>query len=698
MSEIFYPYGTQYYRAPTPLPDEWELDLQTIKSAGYTHIQLRPQWRWHEAVRHRYQFDDIARLFELAEDNDLKVILKPMLETAPDWAFQELGGTRIGFNGIPLTPFAHGAYYVGGWWPCFENARVRNAALEFVKALTTRFCDQSSLWLYDAWNEPRARPVESCQCDSCQVSYREWLRRKFGTIDDLNDFYGKRWTSFESVMPPVSGDDYVEMMLWRDWAAEAVAGHVTAVIDQIREVDPVRQILFHRGTVDVVTDIIWDAGDDIRNAQAGCDWYGYSCAVEFHPRNPQDQALVALQANWMRRVDTKNWCHEFYPRTGNWERGPEIKHLKQQTLISIASGAKGFTWWQYRAERVGNETSGFGLVEVGGQSSVYSEYAEFLAGFLKEHGATIATSRTPKCPVALVYDRSSDMVSRMTIFGSYFTRLPESNKVSPYKSAFGGAHCLHWLHNVECDILLPGDDLSGYRFLHITASEMVSPQMASWLEGFVKAGGFLFVEYPFACRDENTWVSRIRPNSGLEQLLGCIEAGRVRVDGRADDRVIWPGVAEIEAVDVRCDLNPTTGTVLASWADGKPAVIQHTVGRGTVLVSGVNISRSSIRGTSPQALAAFQHILELAEVQPLLAPEYRGKLIMQRRILSEGHVVFLYNLTDEAIVLPDWVDADAKSWLGSLEHLANSRLAIPPRETWIGLLAKKAASESLRSH
>ena len=42
--------GTQYYRAPTPLPDEWEDDVRRIAELGFDFIQLRAQWRWHERV------------------------------------------------------------------------------------------------------------------------------------------------------------------------------------------------------------------------------------------------------------------------------------------------------------------------------------------------------------------------------------------------------------------------------------------------------------------------------------------------------------------------------------------------------------------------------------------------------------------------------------------------------------------------
>src|SRR5438045_1556077 len=98
LAQDFYPFGTQYYRAPTPLPDEWAGDLKNIAKAGYTHVQYRPQWRWHERVRGQCVWDDLDRLFDLAQTQKLRVVLKPMLETAPEWVFTELAGTRIGFH------------------------------------------------------------------------------------------------------------------------------------------------------------------------------------------------------------------------------------------------------------------------------------------------------------------------------------------------------------------------------------------------------------------------------------------------------------------------------------------------------------------------------------------------------------------------------------------------------------------------
>ncbi|NOZ64864.1 MAG: hypothetical protein GXO71_08120 [Caldiserica bacterium] len=78
----FFPYGVQYYRAPTPLPEEWEMDISRIKEMGFNIIRLRPQWRWQERRKGEFYWDDLDRLFDLAEKHKLYVSFKFMLESS----------------------------------------------------------------------------------------------------------------------------------------------------------------------------------------------------------------------------------------------------------------------------------------------------------------------------------------------------------------------------------------------------------------------------------------------------------------------------------------------------------------------------------------------------------------------------------------------------------------------------------------
>ncbi len=149
-------YGVQYYRAPTPLPEEWDTDIPKIKKLGFNAIQLRSQWRWHERIRDKFYFDDLDRLFDLCEKHGLKIIFKFMLETAPAWLYRMYNCERMDIHGNKIWPGPHAAFYVGGWWPCFDHPEVREEANRFIDACVIRYKDRENLLV---WNIIMSRVV-----------------------------------------------------------------------------------------------------------------------------------------------------------------------------------------------------------------------------------------------------------------------------------------------------------------------------------------------------------------------------------------------------------------------------------------------------------------------------------------------------------------------------------------------------------
>ena len=61
-------HGTQYYRSPTPLPEEWEGDLARMGEYNLDVIQIRINWQNNELREGKYQFDDVDKLMDLAEN------------------------------------------------------------------------------------------------------------------------------------------------------------------------------------------------------------------------------------------------------------------------------------------------------------------------------------------------------------------------------------------------------------------------------------------------------------------------------------------------------------------------------------------------------------------------------------------------------------------------------------------------------
>ncbi len=509
-----YPYGTEYYRAPTPRPEEWAGDLAELGRLGYTHVQFHTQWIWHERLRGQFVWDDLDQLFDLSHQNGLKVILKPMLECAPDWVYNELEGHRVDLQGNHIGPWAHGCAYVGGWLPCFDNPAVAEAGANWTRALVNRYANHPAMWIYNAWNEPRSRPLGQCACRHSQELYREWLRQRFVTIEALNDFYGKAWQSFETITPPTAPWDYAQMHLWRTWATDRVAAHVRLVYDAIKTADPKAFVMTHVGMCSVFQDAACDASDDLLNA-AQVDRYGTSFPVSLAPASPSGFACADLVSDWLRRVDPHYWCQEIYANHGEWSRPPVPAAMRRMLWQAVAGGAIGITFWQWRSERAGNETNGYGVRNVDGSQTERGEVVDSVAAILRDRGEALIGTERPQSPIALLYNRPSDLLSRVLTLR--LTDVQQSGNLEagsvdyPYKRALHAAHALWHALGYTVEFVVPGDDLSGVKLLHVTCDELINAETADWLRAFVQGGGKLLVEFPFASRDENTWVAPNAP-------------------------------------------------------------------------------------------------------------------------------------------------------------------------------------------
>ncbi|MHB9036618.1 MAG: beta-galactosidase [Armatimonadota bacterium] len=685
----FFPYGTQYHRAPTPLPEEWDTDLEELAKQGYTHVQFRPQWRWHERVKGHTTWDDLDTLFELAHKHGLRVVLKPMLETAPDWAFQELGGTRIGFHGVPISPIGHGAFYVGGWQPCFDNPEVMGAALGFVREMTQRYKDHPALWFYNAWNEPSSGPMGDCHCEHSRKSYQEWLREKYGSIEALNHEFGKAWTSFETVTPPESGLCFADMYLWRQWAMWATSRHVKDVTDCIKSVDPNAFVMCHAGVCSALTDIAHNSTDDILNSQV-VDRYGTSWIATQYPSVPVEYYASDYVGDWLRRVDSQFLVHEFYPQFGMgfWNKSPKQEHLNMLIWMAIASGTSGFTFWQYRAERLGCEINLAGLREIDGSPSSRSEVADGIASTLREHGKMLSRSKRPKSNRAQLYCIKSDLISRvqsLELFGKSITE----EKISweyPYKKSARMTHILYGRGASSLDMVIPGDDLSGVNLLIVSCAEIIEAETAQWLEDYVKRGGNLIVEFPFACRTANTWISPKRPTHSLSSLLGCRESERVQTQcaiyGMYDECMVrFENGVELSAKGERISLAPECGQAIAWWDDGAPAAVKHKYFAGNVISLGVSLSLSAGEMCDDPVYDITDYLLSVLGID---IPDSPQDVIIRKRATEDREIWFVFNISDEerTVSLPSehvctWAGAESCS-------LANRKLILSPQGTWVG--------------
>jgi beta-galactosidase len=214
------------------------------------------------------------------------------------------------------------------------------------------------------------------------------------------------------------------------------------------------------------------------------------------------------------------------------------------------------------------------------------------------------------------------------------------------------------LNGDPSDFVIPGDDLSGYKLLQVSAMELVDRKTAEWFKDYVKKGGNLLVEYPFACRDEQTWVTPKRPGHGLETLLGCFEGERHMI-GEEDIAAVFgmnipAGSGNLKDWASRwyVELKPCGGKVIGKWQDGKPAMIKNKYGKGTVWTTGFNASLAFKDTWDDPSLKYFRALMSDAGVTPL---PWAGKgIFLMKRKGNSGTIIFVFNNSDkkQSITLP----------------------------------------------
>lgn len=143
----FLPFGAQYFRSPTPLPESWESDLKNIRRHGFNTIKIWAQWRSNHPQKDVIDFSDLQRLMDLALQNDLKVDINLIMDVSPVWLVREYPDSYMVFNdGTVLSPRTTEYRQIGGApGPCYHHPQANYYKRLFVEKLAETFAGHPAL-------------------------------------------------------------------------------------------------------------------------------------------------------------------------------------------------------------------------------------------------------------------------------------------------------------------------------------------------------------------------------------------------------------------------------------------------------------------------------------------------------------------------------------------------------------------------
>lgn len=613
---VWYAGGTA--RAPmleavTPRsPGVWRKDIAQIKALGFNMVRCWVEWTACEKEEGKYDFSALRTICDLAAEAGLRVGLQVYIDSAPDWVGAKYPDAEfVSSNGVAVESQASPGF-------CFDHLQVREKILKFFSEAAKAVKDKPAFYGWDLWSEPHLinwaelnyvgdlRYVQFCYCPSTQARFREWLKKKYGTVEALNKAWYRTVKAWDEIAPPRYGTiltftDYID---WKEFITDKLAEDLAMKAAAVKAVLPETVVTSHSAGPGIFSRPSWDGTPDDRKMSDSVDFYGSS----IYPKHawtikPWSPFFRASGLDFVRSMGMGN--KGFY--IGELQAGYGVFGMKMSYPVvasdlrdwmwsTVAYGARAVNVYAYYPMSTGFEAGGYGLVELDGKVTERAVEAGKVARVVTANKDLILGALPSKAEIAILYNPLSHMVGGQ----QSFTSEGQSVGVNNLSESLQGIHKAFFERNIPVDFLHVNDlgspRAAGYKLIIAPYPvQMAQPHVRKLLD-FVREGGALVTEARCGWVDEKGVSSPVIPGGGLHEALGCRElmltpvpktsAIRIRT---ADESIplLAPG-DKLDALffEESFEVFGTKSVVLAEFEDGRPAMVAAPFGKGKAVIVG----------------------------------------------------------------------------------------------------------------
>lgn len=580
-------FGAQYYRPPFPDKKYWERDIKNMKELGFNTVKLWAVWNDIEREEGIFNFEDLDQLVELCDANGLKVLINTIPEGAPYWAY-ELYSDALYKTANNYTVSAGGpANLPTAGWPgfCMDNPNAAGAVCNFLYNVAKHYKDNKAVFAIDVWNEPHLEPMFDyptdllCYCDGSKKAFVEWLMKKYGSLEELNKAWFRRYNDWSQITPPPRFGTYTDMMDWRRFWLENLARWLDMRLNAVKKGAPEKLLQTHvafSGLIGTFGDggLANELGDEFLLAR-NVDTFGLS---SFPRWLMGDEYMFQhlLHSEIVAEASREKPFYQVELQGGPGKPGllghitPSASDVRVWNWNTIAAGGKGVVYWQYAPEPAGLESPGFGLVDYSGCNTERSIEAGRIARYFTELGLDASTR---------VLSTNGIYLSRTT---DLFAFAAGRNEKMYARSIYGA-------YKAMCKAGIPvrfvhGDYIGqayeeGLRVLYVPMPIALDEKEKNGLLAFAMTGGTVVSE---ACPGmySDLGVNDFS-NSFLRELFGLTGAN-VEMCGKDGVVTLPADGAPFRGALYRQTVNKLHDDVkvLGRFEDGKPAICTCNVGKG----------------------------------------------------------------------------------------------------------------------
>ena len=174
-------------------------------------------WAVLEPEEGIYDFGWLEEIIDNLARADIQVILATPSGAMPHWLTQKYPEVmQVRADGQRNLPGKRHNF-------CYTSPVMREKITALDEALSERFGRKDNVILWHLSNELAGNFSDgACYCDLCQRAFREWLKEKYGTLEELNHaWWGRFWshvyTDWEQIHSPAPHGETTVTGLELDW-------------------------------------------------------------------------------------------------------------------------------------------------------------------------------------------------------------------------------------------------------------------------------------------------------------------------------------------------------------------------------------------------------------------------------------------------------------------------------------------------
>lgn len=501
-------------------PEQWleypeilEEDIRLMKEACVNCVTLGVfSWAVLEPKEGVFDFGWLEKIIERLYSEGIYVILATPTGAMPHWMTEKYPEVmQVQENGQRNLPGRRHNF-------CYTSPVMRNKARMIDEELGKRFGGNPAVIMWHISNELGGNFGDgTCHCDLCQEAFRQWLKSKYQTLDNLNNswwnrFWSHTYTDWTQIHSPVLNGEPISHSLNLDWKRFVTVQMTDFCSQEIATLRKYSDLPVTTNFMDFFKNLDYQK---LHKCLDVVSWDSYP-----HWHIDKDEVPVAVKTaaghSVMRSLKKQPFIlMESTPTCVNWRNINPVKRPGMHMLSSIqaiAHGSDSVQYFQWRKGRGAFEKFHGAVLDHknGSNTRAFREVSQVGERLEK---ITDIISDTVNCPKAAILFDWENWWALEDMTGPRLD-IDYVDTVLKHYSAF-------WELGIDVDFISMEDDLSRYSVVSAPVNYMYKKGYAEKVEQFVARGGCYVTTY-FSGMVNDTDLCFIGKHL-LEDVMGIIQ-------------------------------------------------------------------------------------------------------------------------------------------------------------------------------